>query len=400
MARETKIAMLIGLGVILLIGIIISDHLATVQGTGGGDSITQFGQRADRALGEADDPGQVRRDAEVAADRVAAELNRTIPRPEELDGETEPPAGTYDAPPPTDLRAMRVESRRAASPNVSQVDRWRRAAADGGSTTGVPQSLEFSRSGRAQVETASEAEVDRASEEREPASASNSASAAASDSPAGGRVIHYLEEGETLYDVARKYLGNGDKWEVIVAANREAVPNPDLVTAGLRLVIPASADDVSRRGESEARSSASTSQPASQPARGRTIEVQPGDTLYEIAEKHLGNGKRWREILEANDSLDRETDLRSGMSIQLPPTRGRADASASDRDRTSSASTRSDGEPSRATTYEVQAGDTLAKIARRVLGDADRWEDVYAANRDRLDDPDAIRAGQTLRIPR
>ena len=386
MARETKIAMLIGLGVILLVGIIISDHLATVQGTGGGDSIAQFGQRADRALGEADDPRQARRDAELAADRVAAELNRTIPRPEELDGEIEPPAGAYDAPPPADLRAMRIESRQRASQNVSQVDRWRQAA-DRTPSTGVPQSLEFSRAARSQADT----------EAREQESATpSSASASERERPAGGQVIHYLGEGETLYDVAKKYLGDGDKWKVIVAANREAVPNPNLVTAGLRLVIPASADDVPAPAPRRSTSSSSPSENAS----GKTIEVQPGDTLYEIARTHLGSGERWREILEANDSLDRDTDLRSGMSIQLPTLRGESAAAGPERGGTRAESSRRLRESSRDTTYEVKPGDTLAKIARSVLGDADRWEDVYAANRDRLDDPNAIRAGQTLRIPR
>ena len=44
-------------------------------------------------------------------------------------------------------------------------------------------------------------------------------------------------------------------------------------------------------------------------------------------------------------------------------------------------------------------GEAKVTIARRVLGDADRWRDLYHANRDVLSDPDAIRAGQTLKVP-
>jgi nucleoid-associated protein YgaU len=51
--------------------------------------------------------------------------------------------------------------------------------------------------------------------------------------------------------------------------------------------------------------------------------------------------------------------------------------------------------------YTVQPGDTLRSIADRVYGDATQWSRVYEANRDTIgDDPDTIRLGTSLRIPR
>lgn len=50
-------------------------------------------------------------------------------------------------------------------------------------------------------------------------------------------------------------------------------------------------------------------------------------------------------------------------------------------------------------TYEVQAGDTLSKIAKREYGDANKWKRIYDANTDILKDPDKIYPGQTLKIP-
>jgi nucleoid-associated protein YgaU len=50
-------------------------------------------------------------------------------------------------------------------------------------------------------------------------------------------------------------------------------------------------------------------------------------------------------------------------------------------------------------TYEVQAGDTLSKIAKREYGDANAWKRIYDANKDILKDPDKIYPGQTLKIP-
>ena len=50
-------------------------------------------------------------------------------------------------------------------------------------------------------------------------------------------------------------------------------------------------------------------------------------------------------------------------------------------------------------THGVRKGDTLSTIAEEVYGQTSRWTDIYAANRDVLDDPDCIHAGQVLQLP-
>jgi nucleoid-associated protein YgaU len=50
-------------------------------------------------------------------------------------------------------------------------------------------------------------------------------------------------------------------------------------------------------------------------------------------------------------------------------------------------------------TYTVKAGDTLSKIAREKLGDANAYMDIFNANKDQLSDPDKIKPGQVLKIP-
>lgn len=49
--------------------------------------------------------------------------------------------------------------------------------------------------------------------------------------------------------------------------------------------------------------------------------------------------------------------------------------------------------------YTVEQGDSLSAISSKVYGSANRWQEIFEANRDQLDDPDLIRAGQVLRIP-
>lgn len=52
------------------------------------------------------------------------------------------------------------------------------------------------------------------------------------------------------------------------------------------------------------------------------------------------------------------------------------------------------------TSYTVKSGDSLSAIAKSQLGDANRWREIYDANRDVIgDNPDRIHPGQDLTIP-
>jgi nucleoid-associated protein YgaU len=50
-------------------------------------------------------------------------------------------------------------------------------------------------------------------------------------------------------------------------------------------------------------------------------------------------------------------------------------------------------------TYTVQSGDTLSEIAKRELGSANKYMEIFNANRDQLTDPDKIKPGQVLKMP-
>ncbi len=47
--------------------------------------------------------------------------------------------------------------------------------------------------------------------------------------------------------------------------------------------------------------------------------------------------------------------------------------------------------------YEVQAGDSLSKIAKNYPGVT--WQDIFEANKDQIKDPNLIHPGQKLKIP-
>lgn len=48
----------------------------------------------------------------------------------------------------------------------------------------------------------------------------------------------------------------------------------------------------------------------------REVNVQPGDTLYSIAQRHTGNGNRWRDIFILNAA---EFIQRGGSSEKVGP---------------------------------------------------------------------------------
>ncbi len=119
------------------------------------------------------------------------------------------------------------------------------------------------------------------------------------------------------------------------------------------------------------------------PAPDRRVHVvQPGDDLWSLAERYYGEGREWRRIAQANPGVltggpDR---LQVGWRLVVPEDRIQPKADSR-------------------RTVTVRRGETLSSIAERELGSADRWRDVYRANRAQLTDPDELAVGMVLVIP-
>ena len=112
---------------------------------------------------------------------------------------------------------------------------------------------------------------------------------------------------------------------------------------------PSSATDVSP----------TASKPA-QPSKPVSITTESGDTLWDLAEKHLGDGHRWTEIRDLNESVADSLFLPVGATLSLPAVA------------TSPA-------PGQITVVE---GDCLWDLAEKHLGDAHRWTEIRDANPD------------------
>ena len=55
------------------------------------------------------------------------------------------------------------------------------------------------------------------------------------------------------------------------------------------------------------------------PAAPRTYVVQPGDSLWSVAERHYGDAQQWKRVRDANrDRIDPDGRLRAGQVLAIP----------------------------------------------------------------------------------
>jgi nucleoid-associated protein YgaU len=130
--------------------------------------------------------------------------------------------------------------------------------------------------------------------------------------------------------------------------------------------------------------------PPVEPPHARTeYVIVSGDTFVSIAEAWLGDETRWSLIARENPTVDPQR-LKIGQRIFLPP-----------KDAASTAAPPPPTVAAGETIHTVESGETLIEIAREVLDDGSRWEEIHRLNRTTIgDDPAALKVGMKLRLPR
>lgn len=145
-------------------------------------------------------------------------------------------------------------------------------------------------------------------------------------------VEHLIVDGDTLSNLAARYLGSAARFLELFEANRDVLKTPDVLPLGRRLKIPAAhgAADApppqaapptdpltpgglvpleSARPRAERRASYAV----------ETYRVQRGETLAELARRFYGDPRRASELYAANrDRLATPHDLREGMLLVIP----------------------------------------------------------------------------------
>lgn len=253
MTRETKIGLLVGMGVILFIGILISDYLSSAQNQRPAD-LTQVDRSRDVAP-----PAIVERSTPLPPPRNSGqgvELLGTDRQPEH----------------------SRVGDRNSVGP-IYQID-------EPDETFQVDQLVQQT----PRIGTQEQAEQPAAPRDR----------------------IHHVQPGETLFDIAKKYYGNGEYYTTIYEANRKKMRSPNTVNVGVRLVIPNRAGTVTQ-GEPAADPTNDTA------SRYTTYTVKPGDTMSVLAQKFYGTTRALPKLIELNrDKIDDPDWVPVGTVLKVP----------------------------------------------------------------------------------
>lgn len=133
---------------------------------------------------------------------------------------------------------------------------------------------------------------------------------------------YQLQDGDTLSQLADRFLGSGKRFMEIYEVNRTVLTSPDLLPIGATIRIPWE-ERSERRDEPNANDLAPVIRSAGKrPASStgpRTYRVREGDTLAQIAQQFYGDERRWPELVEANsDQLGDEKPLREDMTLIVP----------------------------------------------------------------------------------
>lgn len=123
---------------------------------------------------------------------------------------------------------------------------------------------------------------------------------AASANPARALPVVVVQRGDSLWRLAERHLGNGERFTEIVdlnlgrpQADGRTLTDAHWLTPGWHLLMPPDAT-----GLHPAPAAADTPEPAAPTARMH--EVQPGESLWRIAEDELGDPTRYPEIYALN----------------------------------------------------------------------------------------------------
>ena len=137
-----------------------------------------------------------------------------------------------------------------------------------------------------------------------------------------------VKRGDTLWELAEQYLGAGGRYREIADLNYGR-PQPDgrtlteahWIYPGWVIHLP-----VATSSTITGRSTEHSSPSASRPVAHSTYTVQPGDTLWDVAETRLGDGARYPEIFRLNAGraqpggghLNDPDEIQPGWILRLP----------------------------------------------------------------------------------
>ncbi|MEM9065719.1 MAG: LysM peptidoglycan-binding domain-containing protein [Planctomycetota bacterium] len=292
MTRESKLALIVGFSVMLLVGVLISDHLSRARLDGTEPRLASSAQPDDGGV-IALQPLTLRQERSSPAP-VLPEPRREVSAPRQAAADSGPVVldqSWWSESPAVAQRSSVSESagEHVAEPLPDPEDSALAAALRAGASM-------IDRVRNAQLPVAAHIERPR----REP-------SPVPEKQPVGS---YKVQAGDTLFRLAARYMGSGHRWREIQSLNSEVLKGSTDLSLGMTLQIPGAPGIEQRPAKGK--------QPPPTRQR-REYKVRPGDTLGEICQRELGTVKKLQAVLAANSDLISDADdIRVGMVLVLP----------------------------------------------------------------------------------
>ena len=275
MTREQKLALIVGFALVLVVGVLVSDHLSGARqlDSSGADLV------AGGLMPEVESPGLGRQ-----FDERATLLTEYEP---------EPIDATFGQ---DESRTLADAAMAFVSDSADGIMDTLRDAQESPPAAGIERRIEM---GRAFPRTV----------DPEPAPRPRSASSSADRR---SMPVHRVAKGESLWSIAERYYGDGRLHDELAAFNEDRIGSDGQVRVGASLLIPSRA---ALTGEAPRE----VADPAVRPGEPRTYVIRAGDTLGEISMRLLGTSKRMREIIDLNPKTLADPDrLVAGLEIRVP----------------------------------------------------------------------------------
>lgn len=124
--------------------------------------------------------------------------------------------------------------------------------------------------------------------------------------------------------------------------------------------------------------------------------------LVDKVKQKLAEQEAKQKAEQKKPAIDNQADDEAIAASKKSKVPGKADLAAAMSPTTPSTSpTTPPTEPTAPTEHTVVSGDNLSLIAKQYYGDANRWREIYEANKTTIgENPSAIRVGMVLKIPR
>lgn len=265
MTRESKLALIIGFVLVLLVGVLVSDHFSQASSMAL-DTRGDMGLLIDKPI------AQLGPREQQAIDRAIAQNQSTTPQ------QYQPPIEPREQP------QSPVIISNSSSIIDQAIDEARRLAND----THLPAAAQPSRSQPTQIIS------DRV----------------VRTLPEQTYRVYTVVSGDSLIGIARRLLADAERWREIESLNADQLGPDSVLQIGMKLKLP---------GDARILTNTAGTPPTKQVGTGstRSYTVQSGDTLGVISQRLLGSAKRLKEIVELN-GLASADEIFVGMTLKIP----------------------------------------------------------------------------------